>query len=212
MMIESSTLKDYKKMLENRLDPYRFVHSLNVAECARYLAEKYGEDKDKAYLAGLLHDVLKNTSSDEQLRIIESDNLMLTPCEAANPKLWHAISGASFLKNELGIKDRDLLNAVRYHTTGRAGMSLLEKIIYIADFNSADRVYKDVDTMRALAEESLEDSMLFALKFCIARLVQTGRTIHIDSIDCYNELLIKLKSGEDMYGAEGTGKRNSKGT
>jgi nicotinate-nucleotide adenylyltransferase len=197
-------------MLEKRLNPDRFVHSLNVADCARYLAEKYGEDKDKAYLAGLLHDVMKNTPGCEQLSIIERDNVKLTPCESANPKLWHAISGASFLKNELGIKDAEFLNAVRYHTTGRAGMSRFEKIIYIADFNSADRDYKDADTMRELAEESLESAMLFALKYSIARLAQTGRTIHTDSVNCYNELIINLKSREDMYGAERTGQGNSK--
>lgn len=198
MQIISSTLDEYKKMLESRLVPDRYVHSLSVADCAKYLAEKYGADAGKAYLAGLLHDVMKNADASEQLSILRRDNVVLTSCEAANPKLWHAMAGASFLKLEMGFKDKDFLNSVRYHTTGRAGMSLLEKIIYIADFNSADRDYKDADKMRKLAENSLESAMLFALKFSIEKLAKSGKTIHTDSVNCYNELVINIKSEEEI--------------
>ncbi|HZJ77263.1 MAG TPA: bis(5'-nucleosyl)-tetraphosphatase (symmetrical) YqeK [Clostridia bacterium] len=195
MQTTISTFEEYKKLLEKRLTPERFAHSLNVAQYAVYLAEKYSCGKNKAYLAGLLHDVMKNASRDEQLAVLKKDNVSLTPCEYANRKLWHAMAGASFIKTEFSIEDADIINAIRYHTTGRAKMSLLEKIIYISDFNSEERTYNGVQTMRALAEESLESAMLFALRFCISDLTKKCIIIHPDSINCYNELLLNQKNG-----------------
>jgi len=124
------------------------------------------------------------------LYIIEDSGIILTCADKASPKLWHSIAGAAYLRDELKITDADIFNAVRYHTTGRAGMSLLEKVIYIADYISADRTYSGIEEMRRLAEINLEDAMLFALEFCINKLVETGKVIHPDSVDCYNELII----------------------
>jgi nicotinate-nucleotide adenylyltransferase len=79
-------------------------------------------------------------------------------------------------------------------------MSLLEKVIYVADYISADRTYSDVETMRRLAQESLEEAMLYALKFCITKLAHAGQVIHTNSVDCYNELLIeKVKHTADIH-------------
>jgi predicted HD superfamily hydrolase involved in NAD metabolism len=172
-----------------KLTPRRFEHTLKVAQTALELAMRYGADTRKANIAALLHDVMKDTPREEQLYIIEKSGIILTCCDRVNPKIWHAMAGAAFLREELGITDTDVYNAVCYHTTGRAGMSLLEKVIYVADYISADRTYNGVEEMRALARKSLEDAMLFALEFCIVKLAQSGQVIHPDSVACYNELL-----------------------
>ena len=182
--------KQYIELLRERLLPERFTHSLNVAQSAVYLAEKYGEDKDKAYIAGLLHDVMKNSDDTEQLEMIERYGISMTELEKKNKKLWHAMSAPGYLLYELGEKDEDLLNAVRYHTTGRAGMSLLERIIFIADYISDERDYNGVEIMRELADKSLEDAMLFALKFTLQKLSSQNMCIHPDCLGCYNELII----------------------
>ena len=182
---------DYIALAKQKLSSERFQHTVEVAGSAKLLAEKYGADAEKATLAGLLHDLMKDISKEEQLYIIEKSDIILSYCDKASPKLWHSIAGAAYLRDELKITDEDIFNAVRYHTTGRAGMSLLEKVIYIADYISADRTYSGVEEMRRLAENSLEDAMLFALEFCINKLVETGKVIHPDSVDCYNELIIQ---------------------
>ena len=187
-------MTDYIALAKEKLSFKRFQHTLEVAESAKLLAQKYGADEEKAYLAGLLHDMMKDISKEEQLYIIEKSAIILTCVDKASPKLWHSIAGAAYLRDELGIKDEDIFNSVRYHTTGRAGMSLLEKVVYIADYISADRTYNGVEEMRRLTEESLEAAMLFALEFCIKKLAESGQVIHTDSINCYNELIINRKT------------------
>ena len=175
------------------LSEYRRVHSLNVsAEAVRY-AEKYGGDVEKARLAGLLHDVTKETDFDTQLQIIENGGIMLTELEKRSPKLWHAISGACYVRDVIGIDDEDIFNAIRFHTTARAGMSQLEKIIFLADFTSAERDYPDIDVIREHAEHSIEEGMLYGLKFTISRLVGRGDLVSPDALAAYNEILLMKK-------------------
>ena len=188
---------EFIALLKGKLNEDRFIHSMGVADTAVRLAEKFGGDKDKAYIAGLLHDVMKNETAEEQLKIMKKDGIILSQAERNNPKLWHAMSGAAFIKLVLGITDPDIVNAVRYHTTGRAGMSLLEKIIYTADFISPERNYPDVDVMRSLSFESLDKGDLYSLQFSLKKLSESKLVIHTDSVDFYNELVIKLKDAEN---------------
>lgn len=179
----------YVEIIREKLDDFRFTHSLAVADRAVELAEKYGADKEKAYLAGLLHDITKNLSKDEQLQFFGSSAIMLSNVEKASPKVWHAISGACYIKNVLKIADSEIINAVRYHTTGRQNMSLLEKIIYIADFTSKDRKYPDVDILREKTNNNLDDGIIYALNYTIASLVKKNQVIHPDTLSAYNQLL-----------------------
>ncbi|MBP3443081.1 MAG: bis(5'-nucleosyl)-tetraphosphatase (symmetrical) YqeK [Clostridia bacterium] len=181
------------ELIRSKLELRRFQHSLNVAESARYLAEKYGGDAGKAYTAGLLHDIMKNSSPEEQLGVITEAGIELLPEERANKKLWHAIAGAAYIKKVMGIDDKEIYKAVRYHTTGRAGMTQLEKIVYLADYISAERNYKDVDVMRKLCDESMDAAVLYALEFGIPDLVRRGSVIHPDSLDLYNEAVMRRK-------------------
>ncbi len=177
------------EVLRQRLVESRFIHSLNVAESARDLALIYGDNSDICYTAGLLHDITKNADEKEHLSLFEKGGVTLTQAEKNNKKLWHAMSGEQFVRLNTDIENEEIFNAVRYHTTGRAGMSLTEKIVYIADFVSAERVYPDVDVMRALSVRSLEEAMLYSLRYTIPDLISKGQTIHPDSVDLYNELL-----------------------
>lgn len=189
-MLDTERNEEFKKLIKEKLKENRYIHSLNVADSAKELAHKYGCDEDKAYTAGLLHDVMKNASDFEQLSVIARAGDELTVCEKANKKLWHAVAGTAFLKTELNIKDEDILNAVRYHTTARKNMSVLEKVIYVADFISADRDYPGVEDVRDAAEESLEKAMMIGLEFCIHEIVERKQILHPDSVDAYNEIVI----------------------
>lgn len=183
-------IEEYKALLKSRLSDYRYNHSLCVAESAVELAEKYGADPEKALVAGLLHDITKEADMQEHFALFAECEMNLSELEQRNPKLWHAMSGAAYLKIRLGITDKEIFDAVRYHTTARAKMTLLDKVIYIADFISADRVYDDVDVVRELAAEDLDKTMMYTQKYSINELLQKGSPIHPDSVACYNNLIM----------------------
>ncbi|MBO5936933.1 MAG: nicotinate (nicotinamide) nucleotide adenylyltransferase [Clostridia bacterium] len=183
---------EIRKLLKSKLDDYRYIHSSGVADSARDLAKIYGGNEEKAYFAGLLHDIAKNMPKDEQLRLIEKGGITLTDAEKNNPALWHAIAGECYLRCEMGITDPEILGSVRYHTTGKAGMSLMEKIIYIADYISAERNYPDVNVMRDLSlNHSLEKASLYSLIYTFNKQTKLQGIIHPDSVEYYNELLMK---------------------
>lgn len=180
----------WRKLLKNKLFEKRYIHSLNVADSALILAEKYRADKEKAYFAGLVHDIMKNASEEEQLQIMEKGGIILSRTEKNNPKLWHAMAGECYLRTEMGITDSEILSAVRYHTTGKAGMSLLDKVVYIADYISAERDYPDADVMRELSmKKGLDEAALYALKYSFRSLSEKEKLIHTDSVSYYNELI-----------------------
>lgn len=183
----------YINLLRERLSNYRLNHSLEVAKSAKYLAEKYGGDSEKMYLAGLLHDIFKEADEIETFYYAEKYGMDFSPLERNTKKLWHAMVGAEYIKHELNITDEEIITAVRYHTTARAGMSLHEKILFIADFISADRDYNGVERMREKAEVSLESAIIEGLSFSIAELAENEKPIHPDSVAAYNEVVLNYK-------------------
>ena len=187
-MTQRTPDEQYKAIIRNRLSDYRYHHSLCVAQEAARLARRYGADADKAYTAGILHDIMKDTDKNAQLQILSDFAILLDEVEKASPTLYHARAGEVFLRHILQIQDEDLLTAVRYHTTGRAGMSLLEKVLFVADFTSADRDYDDVEEMRRLADISLEDAMVYGIAYTIEDLVRRRRPVHPDTVAAYNAL------------------------
>ena len=179
----------YERIIKERLSEYRYTHSMNVAKRARELAEIYSLDEDKAYLAGILHDITKETDYAEQEKYMENLGIVPTELEKSNKLVYHQISGSCYVKSVLGIDDEEILNAIRYHTTGKANMTTLQKVVYTADFISADRNYPDVEEMRSLALKSLDDAMLYSLKYTITKLASKAELIHPDSFECYNSVL-----------------------
>lgn len=187
------TVEDYKELLKGRLDEKRYHHSLCVADEARRLAEKYGGDPEKMYLAGLLHDCTKRMPDNEQLQLFLKFGIILTAVEKASPQIWHAMSGALFVKESLDICDDDIISAIRYHTTGKADMTLSQKIVYLADLTSADRNYPDVEEIRRLSNVGLDEAIFAVLKFTVNNMSGKGLPLHPDTLDAYNQLAVKFK-------------------
>ncbi len=179
-------LNRYRELLRGKLNPRRLFHSECVSECAGVLAERYGASVEKARLAGLLHDVMKNAPANEQLALMPD----ITPLELLNTKVWHQISGEAFLRQNGIVTDEEILGAVRWHTTGKAGMTLLEKIIYVADFISADRDYKDVEVVRRLGYISLEHAILYTSRYTVNKMVSQDLLLHPATVECYNDMLM----------------------
>ena len=183
-----------KKELEKRLSAQRYYHSLCVMDEAVRLAERYGADAEKAKLAGLLHDITKNMTDADQLKLFDVNRIELSDLERSSPKLYHAISGAWVIEHELNIDDSDIINAVRYHTTAREGMSALEKILYLADFISADRDYDGVCELRSAAYDDFNEAIAEAMAFTIKELVDKNAQIHPDTVAAWNcEIAAKLR-------------------
>lgn len=184
--------QNLEKIIEKRLEPKRFDHSIKVAKSAVELAKHYGEDEQKAYVCGILHDVMKNASDEEQLEIIEKSGEKMTQLERVNKKLWHAISGAGYIKIVLKITDEEIISAVRCHTTAKANMTTLEKILYIADYISEDRDFDGVDDMRKKAFSNIDEAVLEGTRFSIETLAKRGMPIHPNTVEAYNEMCAKL--------------------
>ena len=190
------TDEQFIEIIRGRLTEKRFRHSLAVAEQAEHLAPLYGADPKKARTAGILHDILKDEKPDALLQILRDFDIILDSVEAVSPNLWHAVAGAAFIERVLQVEDEDIVTAVRYHTTGRAGMSPLEKTLFVADFTSADRKYGDVKEMRRLAEIGSAPAMEYALAYTIRDLAGRGLAIHPDAVHAYNELTAERLRGQ----------------
>ena len=138
------------------------------------------------FLAGLLHDICKEMPDDQQRALVEESGYTVCREELETRSLLHGIAGAYFIKKEFGIEDIDILNSIRFHTVGRAGMSRLEEIVYIGDLISAERDYKDVDKMRKLAYTDLNAAMLEAFAFSMKSVIKKGGVIPICTAEGYN--------------------------
>ena len=184
---------EFIAIMKEKLKEKRFIHSLNVADAAKKLAERYGADTEKAYICGLLHDIEKNAPEDEQERYMNSLGEELPKVVKDNFKLWHAPAGAAFVRDELGIKDPEMISAIKDHTTAKAGMTMLEKIIYIADYISDERDYPGVDEMRKKAFEDINEAILTGTRFTLNELLAHDRIINQDTIDAYNEMCALLR-------------------
>lgn len=180
-------LEDYKKIIRPFLSDKRYYHSTCVSQAAKELAGKYGADVKKAETAGILHDIMKDLPPDQQLAKMKDYGINLTDVERSAQKLWHAMLGAAYLKNDLHIDDPEILDAVRYHTTGRKNMTLMDKVLFIADFISADRDYPGVEKLREAAKISLEEAMIEGLSYTITDLANERKAIHPDTIEAYNQ-------------------------
>ncbi len=174
--------KKYFSLLEDelskRLKKSRLRHTLGVANTAACLAMRYGEDVNRAYLAGLLHDIAKNLDDEGMLKAGKKYKIKLSEFEKENPFILHGPVGACISADEFGIVDEDILNAIRNHTTGRPGMSLLEKIIFIADYMEPGRdVASNLPEIRVLAFADLEACLRKILNDTLIYLESTGNPV-----------------------------------
>ena len=183
----------YKSYLREHLSKKRYNHSVNVANAAVTLAKKYGADPDKSYIAGLLHDTAKEMPIEDQLALVKQSDMNVCEIELSATPLYHAIAGAELIQTLFEIHDKEIIDAVRYHTVACGKMSKLSQIIYLADLISADRDYKDVKKMRKYAEQSLDRAMFEALKFSIRDSADKGNTIPCSTLEAYNDFAKLIK-------------------
>ena len=176
-MAKSETQK-IKKELSKELDSKRYEHTLGVAYTASCLAMRYDYDITKAYIAGLLHDCAKCMSHNERINYCKKNNLEVTEIEKTNPSLLHAKVGADLSKRKYGIEDEEICSAVRYHTTGRPNMTLLEKIIFIADYMEPHREeVEDLPIVRKQVLVNIDQALCTILKDTLVYLETSGKEI-----------------------------------
>lgn len=185
------------KELEKHLSKKRRKHCLEVAKAAKELAIRYGCDPQKAYLAGLLHDILKEQPGEEQLRMLEKFGIILSAPVLRSPKLWHAIAGEVYCRQVLHVSDKEVLRAVRYHTSGRKDMTLLEKVLFIGDFISLDRDYPGVEALRKKAKQSLEETMVEAIAYTVSELLAEQAPVAVETVEAYNDALAACVAASD---------------
>jgi nicotinate-nucleotide adenylyltransferase len=159
------------------LDPKRVPHVEGCEQEAVRLAERWGEDTYSAAAAGILHDITKKCSENEQLILCEKYGTLIDTFERESPKLLHAKTGADMAYAEFGISEK-VRDAIRWHTTGRDNMTLLEKIIYMADYTEPNRSFDGVDELRRLAYENLDAAVVLGLKMSIEDVSSRGSKPH----------------------------------
>ena len=171
-------LRKIRKAMEKTLDPKRYEHTLGVEYTAAALAMRYGGNIQKAQLAGLLHDCAKNMSGDKMIAICEKNHAEISDVERRNPSLLHAKAGSYLAETEYKVDDRDVICAIWNHTTGRPGMSLLEKIVFVADYIEPGRnKAQNLNMIRQLAFKDLDAAVCQILEDTLCYLEERGGEI-----------------------------------
>lgn len=177
------------EMVKEQLTEHRYTHTIGVMETAIRLSDKYGGDTKKAETAAIFHDYAKFRPKEEMIAIIKEQN-MKSDLLLYNGELWHAPVGAYLVQKEAGINDPEILDAIRYHTSGRKGMSLLDKILFVADYIEPGRHFPGVEEARELAEKNLDDALILALKNTVVFLLKKNQAVYPDTIETYNDLVL----------------------
>ncbi|USK48990.1 bis(5'-nucleosyl)-tetraphosphatase (symmetrical) YqeK [Bacillus sp. CMF12] len=176
-------------IVKEQLTEHRYLHTVGVMETAINLAAEYGADKKKAELAAIFHDYAKFRPKEEMREIIIKEGMPSELLEY-NSELWHAPVGAFLTEKEAGINDKEVLDAIRYHTSGRPGMALLEKIIYLADYIEPGRHFPGVYEVRDLAQTNLDKALIKAVQNTIMFLMKKGQPVFPASFQTYNDLVM----------------------
>lgn len=180
--------------LAKRLSPKRLNHSIGVSQTAEELAVHFHCDREKAKLAGLLHDVAREVPKNELLPRTQAFGIVVNDIEEAEPVLLHAPLGARLAQTEFGIDDAEILQAIILHTTGGKGMTILDKIIYLADVIEPGRSFKGVNQIRKVARIDLDKALLAAIDQSLDYLIKGCGVIHPATIAARNEILLKKSS------------------
>lgn len=184
MNIEKMQIKLKGMLLEKR-----YNHSVMVCETARELASIYGADVKKAEVAGLLHDCAKNFTKDEMFTLCDKYGIVLDDVTKKQTGLIHAFLGAEIAKDIFEIDDEEIYDAIFYHTVGKPDMSLLTKIIYIADAIEPLRHYEGVDRLRELAHTDLDKALVYQIDITIKSVLKRGSLLHLNTVDTRNYYL-----------------------
>ena len=166
-----------RRLAKKQLSAKRYQHTLNVRRMAVKLAKRWGADPEKAALAALLHDTAKELPREEMLQILKDNAIMAENAQNRPSPVWHGICAAILAQTQWGVEDEEVLSAIRCHTTGKPGMSLLDEIVFLADMTSAERDYPEVDYLRKLEKEDIHRAMREALEMNLHWLEESGKPV-----------------------------------
>lgn len=189
----------YINILKNRLSEHRFSHSLRVVDTALKLGDLLDLDKEKLWLASLFHDYAKDMPKDEILFLARENNLITCTAEELQPDLLHGPVGAFLCKQDLNFRDKDVLQAIYYHTTGHENMTSLDKIVYLSDLLEPGRKYEGIDELRKLCKDNLDNGLLYAFDSVLQYVLKRNFLIHPMTIKARNNLILHIKDLEEWY-------------
>lgn len=181
------------KKLSLLIDEKRLNHSIGVSRCAVLLAKHYGADAEKAELAGLVHDCAKCLPDEESVRLCGKYGYEPDSITKANKVLLHAPLGALLAEDCFQIQDREILDAIACHTTGKQGMTLLEKVICLADYIEDSRQFSGIEDIRAFAYIDINKALLTALELSIRNVMDKGKLLHPMTVEARNYLLMEIE-------------------
>lgn len=190
------TEQECENLAKQKLSEKRFLHTLGVKEMALRLAALYGADQKKAAVAALLHDIVKEEPKDACLQLLRQGGIIQTISAPLPDAVLHAPAAAVYAREKLGVTDPEILSAIASHTTGRVGMSLLDKIIFIADATSAERSYPGVENLRALAlGKKLDEAVIASLQGTLDFVRRRGGVLDETSQKTLDDLKQSISEG-----------------
>jgi len=189
------TIAEADRLARERLSDKRYYHTQCVARAARELADRFGADPDKAELAGFLHDIFKEESDDVLLKTMGPSDIIFDKDRAAKHSLWHAFAAAEYASSVLGLP-QDVCDAIRYHTSGRDGMTPLDMTLFLADYISDDRKYEDCIAVRKKARTDVYRALTDGIRFTLSELIEKNRIVDTRTVDAYN---FCIREGYDKH-------------
>ena len=187
------SIEEIKLYMRENLIEKRHIHTLGVADTAKKLAKLNGISEEKSEIAGLAQDVAKNLSKVRMKEIMKDNNIVLSEVEEDNSNLWHSIIAPIVARDKLGIQDEEILDSIRWHTTGKENMSILTKIIYIADMIEPDRNFNGVEDIRKVTFADLDKGVYYGLTRSIEFLLIKNLLIDENTIKARNYFLLDSK-------------------
>jgi predicted HD superfamily hydrolase involved in NAD metabolism len=185
-------IEKIKEYLRSNLSEHRYLHSENTAATAEALARLYKADSNKAYIAGLVHDCTRELDMDTQQQLISLLKIEVDKLTLSTRELLHAYTAEYVMKTQFEIFDEEIISAVRYHTTGKENMAILEKIVFLADVIEPTRSFPGVDNIRALSKENLNMALIAAFDSSIRYLIGKEAEIHPNTFFARNYILSTL--------------------
>ncbi|MDO4177721.1 MAG: bis(5'-nucleosyl)-tetraphosphatase (symmetrical) YqeK [Phascolarctobacterium sp.] len=186
-------INEMKDLLEASIPGKRFKHSVAVYETALKMAEHFNCDMEKVGIASLLHDCGREVATKESVAWAQAHDLPVDEIEANQPILLHSKIGMVIAKEKYGVSDLEILDAIRYHTTGTSGMTDIAKIVFLADIIEPNRDYPGVDDLRKASFKNLDKAMLMAYSNTTTYLFESELLVHPNCIKGYNELVLQAK-------------------
>jgi len=191
-------MNDYEERIKAVLKPERYIHSMGVAETAAKLAGINGADIEKAYTAGILHDIAKQYSYEQMMEKCREYGFEPDEISKTSGALLHAPLGAIIAEREFNIKDKDIISAIECHTVAKMGMSVLDKIIYIADMTEPGRCFDGVDDIRKAVFENLDRGVVMGLEATVRHTLNEGLLLHPGTVFARNEIITEIHKQEKM--------------